>query len=230
MIKNIFLDAGGIILNEDEYEIKAAEIIVKIIHKYNKRYSLKHYCKDSDEAIYRYIPKVYEYILHKNIDDENEYKICIKEYKQKSNILSKTNFRLQNGLGTFLEKYHEKYCIGILGQYGIEFKNFLEDNGIIKYFTFSEIQDDYKITKPDPRYFIEILNKCNCKAEESIMVGDRMDKDIIPAKMIKMKTIRVRTGKHKNQEPRILEEKPDLTVNGLEEVKEEDIIKMGNYT
>ena len=38
MIKNIFLDAGGIILNEDEYENIAAEIIVQIIQKYNNKY------------------------------------------------------------------------------------------------------------------------------------------------------------------------------------------------
>jgi len=62
------------------------------------------------------------------------------------------------------------------------------------------------------------------------MIGDRMDKDIIHAKMVGMKTIRVKTGKHKNQEPRIFEEKPDLTVNKLEEIMEEDIKAMGNYT
>ena len=144
--------------------------------------------------------------------------------------MSKANFILQNALEIFLKKYYKEYNIGILGQYGIDFKKYLEDKGIIRYFTFTEIQDDYKITKPDPRYFLEILIKCNCKAEESIMVGDRMDKDIIPAKMVGMKTIRVKTGKHKNQEPRILEEKPDLTVDKLEEIKEEDIKAMGNFT
>ena len=230
MIKNIFLDAGGIILNEDDYENKAAEIIVDIIQKHNKEYSIEQYWNDSEEAIYRYIPKVYEFILYKNINDEREYKYCIKEFRQKSNYLSKINFKLQNGLETFLEKFHTRYNIGILGQYGIEFKKYLQDNGIIKYFKFKEIQDDYKVTKPDPRYFVEILDNCNCKADESVMVGDRMDKDIIPAKMVGMKTVRVRTGKHKNQEPRILEEKPDLTVNKLEEIEEEDIEAMGNFT
>ena len=230
MVKNIFLDAGGIILNEDMYENESANIIVNIIKKYNKNYLHEHYWKDSDEAIYRYIPKVYEYILYKNINDENEYLNCVKEYKQKSDFLSKSNFMLQFGLESFLKKYYEEYNIGILGQYGIDFKNFLEKNEIIRYFSFAEIQDDYKITKPDPRYFVEILNKCKCKAEESVMVGDRMDKDIIPAKMVGMKTIRMRTGKHKNQEPRILEEKPDLTVDKLDEIKEEDIKAMGNFT
>ena len=88
MIKNMFLDAGGIILNEDEYENNAANIIIDIIQKHNKNYFHENYWKDSDEAIYRYIPKVYEYILYKNINDENEHRNCIKEYKQKSSYLS----------------------------------------------------------------------------------------------------------------------------------------------
>ena len=51
------------------------------------------------------------------------------------------------------------------------------------------------------------------------MVGDRIDKDIIPAKLVGMKTIRIRTGIHKNQEARTPEEIPDITVNELCEIR-----------
>jgi ribonucleotide monophosphatase NagD (HAD superfamily) len=68
------------------------------------------------------------------------------------------------------------------------------------------------------------LEKCKCRPEESIMVGDRIDKDIIPAKMIGMKTIRIKVGIHKNQEPRVPEEIPNLTVEKLEEIKIEKVM------
>jgi ribonucleotide monophosphatase NagD (HAD superfamily) len=61
------------------------------------------------------------------------------------------------------------------------------------------------------------------------MVGDRIDKDIIPAKMVGMKTIRVKTGIHKNQKPRIPEEIPDLTVNEIEEITMEKIKAMDYF-
>ena len=61
------------------------------------------------------------------------------------------------------------------------------------------------------------------------MVGDRIDKDIIPAKMVGMKTIRVKTGIHKNQEPRIPNEIPDLTVNKIEEITMEKIKAMDYF-
>jgi putative hydrolase of the HAD superfamily len=113
-----------------------------------------------------------------------------------------------------------------LGQYGNVFRNYLEKENLLQYFSFGETQDNYKITKPDPRYFLAILEKCNCNADESIMVGDRIDKDIIPAKLIGMKTIRIKVGIHKKQEPRIIEEIPDLTVENIKDIKMEDIKAM----
>jgi FMN phosphatase YigB (HAD superfamily) len=220
MIQNIFLDAGGVILNETAFENNSAEIITDIIKQY-KEYSIENYWKDIDEAVYRFIPKVYDYILYKNINDIDKTKIAKMEYKNR--IKSKNKFELMHGIEDFLIDLSEKYNIGILGQYGVDFRNFLKDIKILKFFTYKEIQDDYKITKPDPRYFVEILIKCKCKPEESIMVGDRIDKDIIPAKMVGMKTIRIKTGIHKNQEPRIPEEMADITVNKLEEIKIEKI-------
>jgi len=226
LLKNIFLDAGGIILDELNFENNMSRIITGIIQKFHPEYSREDYWKDVDEAVYRFVPKTYDYILYKyirNIDDFKESKI-LKNNEEKKNL--NNDFKLTDGLKEFLQTFSEHYKIGILGQYGRSFKDFLEKENILQYFTFSEIQDDYKVTKPDPRYFEAILKKCNCIANESIMVGDRIDKDIIPAKLIGMKTIRIRVGIHKNQEPRILEEIPDATFGNIKEIKMEDIKKL----
>jgi HAD superfamily hydrolase (TIGR01549 family) len=223
MIKNIFLDAGGVILNENEFENNSAAIISKIISRYNKNYSIKNYWKDVEEAVYRFAPKVYDYVLYKNITDMKIFKESKMEYKNMIRDVN-INFEFMDGIIEFLTEYSRHYKIGILGQYGKDFKKFLENKDVIKYFTYTEIQDDYKITKPDPRYYEAILKKCRCLAEESIMIGDRVDKDVIPAKMVGMKTVRIKVGIYKNQEPRIPEEKAEITVNKLEEIRIEQII------
>ncbi|MDR2602162.1 MAG: HAD family hydrolase [Spirochaetaceae bacterium] len=225
MIQNIFLDAGGVILNESNFENNSAAIIVQIIRQYNGNYSMENYWKDVEDAVYRFIPKIYDYILYKNINGMEKFKISKMDYKNKIGKLN-GNFELMDGIEDFLIKYSKYYKIGILGQYGKDFKEFLSDKELIKYFTYTEIQDDYKMTKPNPRYYEEILKRCNCKAEESIMVGDRIDKDIIPAKMVGMKTVRIKTGIHKEQEPRIPEEMAEITVERLEEIRIEQIKNM----
>jgi HAD superfamily hydrolase (TIGR01549 family) len=222
MIQNIFLDAGGVILNEQNFEENSAKIITKIINIYNSNYSIENYWDDVEEAVYRFVPKIYDYILYKNISNINDFKIAKENYKIQLKSMD-IKFELMDGINDFLIYFSKYYKIGILGQYGNDFKNFLENKNVLRYFTYTEIQDDYKITKPDTRYYEEILRKCNCKAEESIMLGDRIDKDIIPAKMVGMKTIRIRIGIHKNQEPRIPEEIAEITANKLEEIKIERI-------
>ena len=54
---------------------------------------------------------------------------------------------------------------------------------------------------------------------ECIMVGDRLDNDIAPAKALGMATIRFRTGRHRRQTPRSPAEAPDIEVTDVAELK-----------
>ena len=216
MIRNIFLDAGGVILDEAEFENNSAKTITGIISQYNNEYILDNYWEDIEEAVYRFVPKVYDYVLYKNINDIENFNMAKREYKD--TVKADNAFKLADGITEFLTEFSGHFRIGILGQYGVNFINFLESKNILKYFAYKEIQDDYKITKPDTRYYEAILKKCDCKAEESVMIGDRIDKDIIPAKLVGMKTIRIKTGIHGKQEARTPEEIADLTVHGLNEI------------
>jgi 8-oxo-dGTP diphosphatase/putative hydrolase of the HAD superfamily len=221
MIRNIFLDAGGVILDETQFENKSAEIITGIINQYNKNYTAENYWKDVKEAVYRFVPKVYDYVLYKNITGIENFRAVKTEYRNK--MKSHNTLELTDGITEFLADFSKSYKMGILGQYGNDLLNFLESKNILKYFSYREIQDDYGITKPDPRYFEAVLKKCNCKAEESVMVGDRIDKDVIPAKLAGMKTVRIKTGLHKSQEPRTPEEMADITVTRLCAIKMEAV-------
>ena len=51
------------------------------------------------------------------------------------------------------------------------------------------------------------------------MVGDRLDKDIAPAKALGMVTIRFRTGRHRRQKPRCPAEMPDAEVTDVSELE-----------
>jgi ribonucleotide monophosphatase NagD (HAD superfamily) len=55
------------------------------------------------------------------------------------------------------------------------------------------------------------------------MVGDRIDKDVIPARLVGMRTVRIRLGLHREQRARSPEEVPDAelpSVVGLAETIE----------
>lgn len=54
---------------------------------------------------------------------------------------------------------------------------------------------------------------------ECIMVGDRLDTDIAPAKALGMATIRFRTGRYRRQTPRSPAETPDAEVTDVAELQ-----------
>jgi putative hydrolase of the HAD superfamily len=52
------------------------------------------------------------------------------------------------------------------------------------------------------------------------MVGDRIDNDVVPAKLLGMRTILFRTGRHAKQQPRSWNELPDAEVHTVAELED----------
>ena len=76
--------------------------------------------------------------------------------------------------------------------------------------------------KPDPRAFQAAAEAeaLAVRPAACIMVGDRIDNDIAPAKALGMAAILFRSGRHRRQRPRTSAEEPDAVVTdvlGLEE-------------
>ena len=117
--------------------------------------------------------------------------------------------------GAELKAICEDFKVGIAGQYGQELLRLLDEHSILEYFTYRLTQDDFATTKPDLRFFESIVKRCGIDPRQCIMVGDRIDKDVIPAKLLGMKTILVRVGLHQNQQPRIPFEVPDAELNSI---------------
>jgi phosphoglycolate phosphatase-like HAD superfamily hydrolase len=64
-------------------------------------------------------------------------------------------------------------------------------------------------------------------AAECVLVGDRLDRDIEPAKARGMATIRFRTGRHRRQKPRSSAETPDAEATDVPELERAILALMG---
>lgn len=76
------------------------------------------------------------------------------------------------------------------------------------------------ISKPDPRAFAAAAEALGLPARACIMVGDRVDNDIAPAKALGMAAILFRGGRHRRQRPRSPAEEPDAVVIDVRELEE----------
>ena len=62
------------------------------------------------------------------------------------------------------------------------------------------------------------LERANCSADQAAMIGDRIDYDIVPAKIIGMKTIWIKQGMGQYWNFSDESEKPNYEVDSLSEL------------
>ena len=77
---------------------------------------------------------------------------------------------------------------------------------------------DIGISKPDAAIFHLALEQAECAPGDAVMIGDRLDNDIRPAKALGFRTVRILQGPGRLQQPRNDAETPDVTVADLDEL------------
>ena len=112
----------------------------------------------------------------------------------------------------------EHYKIGIIANQNLGSEERLEKLGLLKYIDLVIASAEEGVAKPDLRIFQIALDRANCKPEKALMVGDRIDNDIVPANKIGMKTIWIKQGFGKYCELKTEIEQPDYTVESLNEL------------
>ena len=119
-----------------------------------------------------------------------------------------------------LGELSKHYRIGIIANQNLGSEERLEKLGLLKHIDLVIASAEEGVAKPDLRIFQIALARADCKPEEAIMVGDRIDNDIIPANKIGMTTVWIKQGFGSYAEPKTVEEQPDYIVNSLAEITE----------
>lgn len=70
----------------------------------------------------------------------------------------------------------------------VQFKK-LRASGILEYFDSITTSEDVGVKKPDKRIFLKALTEASARPEESVMVGDNFEADILGARSLGMHTI-----------------------------------------
>ena len=93
-----------------------------------------------------------------------------------------------------LKRLKEKYKIGVIANQSFGTADRLAAFGILNYIDLVVASAEEGVSKPDSRIFEIALERSQCPADKTFMIGDRIDNDILPAKKIGMKTLWIRQG------------------------------------
>lgn len=112
-----------------------------------------------------------------------------------------------------LRELRGSFRLGVIANQHPPILQALDDYGIGPLFDVKAIDEVVGVSKPDPVIFRWAFEQAGCIASEAIMVGDRPDHDIAPAKGLGMPTIRFRRGLlYSLYDPRSDVERADIVV------------------
>lgn len=199
-IKWIFFDIGSTLVDESiAYRNRIERTIANTDISYNEFYQ-----------------RMVEISEH----DQNAYNLVLEEYGLKKAPWNSEDEYIYPEAEEVLRELSERYHIGIIANQNLGSEERLEKLGLLRYIDLVIASAEEGVAKPDLRIFQIALGRANCKPEEAVMVGDRIDNDIIPANRIGMKTVWIKQGFGGYAEPKELEELPDYTVTSLVEITE----------
>jgi HAD superfamily hydrolase (TIGR01549 family) len=163
-------------------------------------------------------PSLYRSVIWQLTHGDIEPSLRIYDWMQER-AAQRDLFELRPGITAVLEALSSRgLLLGLAANQHASALQNLDKHGIGGYFKNPGVSGVYGFRKPDVRLFLKACDDLGVLPADCIMVGDRIDNDIVPAKLLGMRTVLFRTGRHREQQPRSWDERPDAEVsevNGL---------------
>jgi len=223
-ITTLLIDVGGPIVLEIESEkawhSKLKLLVFEATGKALNDFEIEHYMQ---EAVRCYAPSIFSYVIWQAVKPDKSLFFRFREEFDRFPL--EEHFKFQTDIKNILSKLHAHFRLGIAANQNEAAFRFLEKAGILEFFDFKKVSEQIGYSKPDVRHFLTILEALGAKPEEAMMVGDRQDNDIVPAKLIGMKAVRLLTGVNRNQMVRYPREEADFTIENISELLEIEPIR-----
>lgn len=125
---------------------------------------------------------------------------------------------LFDGVADVLKQLSACYKLGILANQPSSTLERLKKDGIYPYFDLCLLSETENLFKPDLAFFDYAIQKAECQPDRIVMIGDRLDNDIMPAKKTGMKTVRMKQGLHSVQQPISDAYRPDWEIQSVQQL------------
>ncbi len=221
----IFFDLGQTLIDEWSYVTYFDKLLFQTLNDYGARIDQRNYYtlrndlvrnrKFGSSGFLEIISLMVRLILPKGYDSVifDALKTDLLENKRKLvTLFSQVNY--------LIPLLSEKYSLGIISNNSSGSANLLVKNDLDKHFKIICLAEDIGFKKPHHKIFHKALLDSNSSIDNCIMVGDRLDIDILPANELGMKTIRTLDSLYKIQEPVNKKETPLFTIRSLSELPE----------
>ena len=214
-IRWIFFDLGYTLINEDGAAFGRLQQVCDSLDILGVKATVEELVGDLEEASRRFDPSPFASMLDRLIPDPEK-----QEFVRKSGRYPKELEAPYPDAESLLLSLAERYKLGVIANQPDGTEERLREYGLHAFFSVCLSSTELGIAKPDPEIFRIALAQAGCEPQHALMVGDRLDNDVRPAKSLGMQTVRILQGVGRLQEPRTEDERPDATVKDLKELAE----------
>lgn len=110
------------------------------------------------------------------------------------------------------------YQLGIIANQALDARDRLRRFGLYELFEVIVISQEQGVAKPQHAIFLDALYKAQTEASRSVMIGDKLTNDIVPAKALGFKTVWIKQEWGGLQTITDDSMKPDLIIDSLNEL------------
>ncbi len=213
-ISTILFDVGGPLVNDDPAIAAWHSHLMQLVReKTGHIFTELNVDKMVEEAVACCAPSFISYVIwHMVKPDKNLFS----ELRRECDLFPFEKYMEPvPGVIDTLKQLQGRFKLGLVANQRSAMVKLLEEWGILQYFGSRLMSEELRLAKPDVRIFLTVLQVLGSRPEESAMVGDRQDNDIVPAKLLGMNAIRLQVGPHRNQIVRYPREEPDYTISSL---------------
>ncbi len=217
----VLIDVGGPILDEDHEYASWDWFLLELLAERGIAITQEELSRSIVEATARCehnprVAAIWE-IVRPDIDGFLRFKDELREF-QRRHLREEYVPRLRPDAKDALEKLSKSYVLALAGNQPAWIKGYLEETGVLDLFDWQLVSEEMGLSKPDPLFFRMILDRLSIAPSEAVMVGDRLDHDILPASLLGIHTVRVLAGPYREQVPPSPLHVPEATIASLGEL------------
>ena len=209
-VRWLFFDMGNTLISEEAPTACRIRRFADAFARYGVRVSIERITSAYREASEEFAPHLAPRVLEKLTDN-----LELRELIQREEPYPREMEVPYDGAIESLRLLSYEHKFGVIANQSPGSEERLTRWGLSPFISVRVASAEVGLEKPDPAIFDLALRQAECTPAEAVMIGDRLDNDIRPARMLGWKTVRVLQGPGRFQVPRASLDEPDLSVTDV---------------
>ncbi|MBC8233703.1 HAD family hydrolase [bacterium] len=212
-VRWIFFDLGNTLISEEKAIKDRIQQMVRAFAERDIQVSAEAIEWAFEEASAEFAPRLIVRAIEKLASNPSDRAFVLQKVKYRKKLEEPYSEAFE-----VISRLAQRYRIGVIANQSAGAEARLKSYGLDYFISLCISSTEVGLKKPEPAIFQLALELAKCQPHQAVMIGDRIDNDIRPAKSLGWKTIRVLQGFAKMQTPRNPTEEPDFTVSNLKEI------------